>query len=265
MRTKIIAEVGANHGGDMDLARDMIAAAADAGVDYVKFQSWQAETLPPGDPNFDRHKKAQLSDDDHVELKEECDRCGVNFLTTCFDKDRVEFLSGLGLQTIKVASPDVGSVTMLKALREAFPHMIVSTGMAPESDVHAAVAALEGHNFTLLHCVSLYPTPSHRVNMARMDWLRTLCPSVGFSDHTMGTYAAKLAIARGADFVEKHFTIDRNLPGKDQAVSAVPHEIREIVAYAEEVEHLMGDAHPSLSDEEERLRGIYVGKWGDNR
>ena len=265
MRTKIIAEVGANHGGDMALARDMIAAAAEAGVDFVKFQSWQAEALPPGDPNFDRHSKAQLSDDAHVELMEECTRCGVEFLTTCFHKSRVEFLGSLGLGTIKVASPDVGSVAMIAMLREAFPHVIVSTGMAPESEIHGAVAALEGHDFTLLHCVSLYPTPSHLVNMARMDWLKTLCPSVGFSDHTMGTNAGKLAIARGAAYLEKHFTIDRHLPGKDQQVSGVPHEFRELVAYAEEVEHMSGDAHPSLTDEEERLRGIYVGKWGDNR
>jgi sialic acid synthase SpsE len=265
VRTKIIAEVGANHGGDMDLAKEMIRVAAAAGCDFVKFQSWQAETLAPGDPNFDRHKKAQLSDDAHRELIECCLEHGTQFLTTCFDHRRVEFLGSLGLSTIKVASPDCGSTRMLTMLRDAFPHVIVSTGMTPEEDVIAAAETLSGHDFTMLHCVSLYPTPTHKVNMARMSWLRTLCPSVGFSDHTMGTPAARLAIAMGADVVEKHFTSDRNLPGKDQAVSGTPHEFRELVAYAEEVELLMGEAHPSLSDEEERLRGIYVGKWGDNR
>ena len=265
MRTRIIAEVGANHGGDMGLARDMIAAAAEAGVDFVKFQSWQAETLAPGDPNFDRHKKAQLSDDDHVELMEECARCGVEFLTTCFDRGRVEFLAGLGLSTIKVASPDVGSLSMIRELCVRFDHVIVSTGMAPESEVAAAAEVVAAHGGTMLHCVSLYPTPSQLVNLARMDWLRTLCPSVGFSDHSMGTAAGRLAIARGAAFLEKHFTVDRFLPGKDQAVSGTPHEFRELVAYAEEVEHLMGVARPELTDEEQRLRGIYVGKWGDNR
>lgn len=265
MRTRIIAEVGANHGGDLGLAREMIAAAAGCGVDYVKFQSWQAERLAPGDPNFERHAKAQLSDAAHRELLACCRDHGVEFLTTCFDWRRVDFLASLGLRSIKVASPDCGSRRMLQALRDAFPHVIVSTGMTPEEDVRAAAETLAGHDFTLLHCVSLYPTPSHRVNMARMDWLRTLCPSVGFSDHTMGTPAGRLAIARGAAYLEKHFTIDRNLPGKDQAVSGLPHEFRELRAYADEVATLMGEAHPALSEEEERLRGIYVGKWGDNR
>ena len=265
MRTKIVREVGANHGGDVGLAKEMIAVAADSGCDVVKFQSWQAQRLAPGDPNFERHSRAELSDDAHRELIECCQDHGVTFLTTCFDWRRADFLASLGLETIKVASPDCGSIRMLRILRERFPHLIVSTGMTPDADVLAAAAALEGHDFTFLHCVSLYPTPSHKVNLARMDWLRTLAPSVGFSDHTMGTVAPKLAIARGAAYVEKHFTTDRNLPGKDQAVSGLPHEFRELRAYAEEVATMMGEAHPALSEEEERLRGVYIGKWGDNR
>ncbi len=265
MRTRIIAEVGANHGGDIELAKEMIRVAAGCGVDFVKFQSWRAETLPPGDPNFERHQAAQLSDDDHLALIEECARCGVECLTTCFDTGRVEFLCGLGLSHIKVASPDVGSTRMLEMLAGKFPHVIVSTGMAPDEEVVAAAKILRGHSFTLLHCVSLYPTPSERVNLRRMDWLRTLADSVGFSDHSMGTAAGRLAIARGAEYLEKHFTIDRRLPGRDQTVSGVPHEFQELAAYSREVEHLMGDERPELSETELGLREIYVGKWGENR
>ena len=154
---------------------------------------------------------------------------------------------------------------MLELLAERFSHLIVSTGMAPDDEVIAAAKTLQGHPFTMLHCVSLYPTPSQRVNLSRMDWLRTLCPSVGFSDHSMGTAAGKLAIARGADYLEKHFTSDRKLPGKDQTVSGVPHEFQELSAYAREVEHLLGEERPELSETELSLREIYVGKWGDNR
>jgi N,N'-diacetyllegionaminate synthase len=265
MRTRIIAEVGANHGGDLDLAKKMIAVAADCGVDFVKFQSWQARTLAPGDPNFERHQTAELSDDDHRALIDECRRHGVAFLTTCFDVARADFLATLGLTHIKVASPDVGSTRLLTALAERFEHVIVSTGMAPEIEVVAAAETLAGHDFTLLHCVSLYPTPSEKVNLLRMDWLRTLAPSVGFSDHSMGTAAARIAISRGADYVEKHFTVDRGIPGKDQAVSGVPHEFRELVAHAEAVEHFLGTARPELTEEELGLREVYVGKWGDNR
>jgi len=265
MRTRIIAEVGANHGGDLGLAFEMIVAAAEAGADFVKFQSWRVDTLRPGDPARERHAPAELSDDDHVKLMEECDRCGIAFLTTCFDHARADFLAGLGLTHIKVASPDVGSSRMLGVLAERFPHLLVSTGMATDEEVIAAAETLTGKDFTLLHCVSLYPTPTERVNLARMGWLRTLAPSVGFSDHTMGTAAPKLAIALGAEYVEKHFTIDRGLPGKDQAVSALPFEIREIVACAEAVETMMGTEHPELSEREHEMRGLYIGKWGDNR
>ncbi|MFP4586329.1 MAG: N-acetylneuraminate synthase family protein [Desulfococcaceae bacterium] len=266
-RAQIIAEVGANHGGDMALAERMIAAAAQAGADWVKFQSWRAETLPADYPAEDvaYYEKCGLSDEDHHRLIRACADNGVRFLTTCFDRGRVDFLSNLDLDAIKVASPDLGGRSLLRDLRSRFPRLIVSTGMAHDEEVFQAAETLAGADYTFLHCVSLYPTPPERVNMARMDWLRTFTPSVGFSDHTLGTEAAKLAIARGADFVEKHFTISRDLPGRDQAVSAEPDEIKEIADYAKAVAERMGTAHPGLTDTERELRGRYIGKWGDNR
>ncbi len=265
MRTRIIAEIGANHNGDMALAEAMIAAAAEAGADYVKFQSWQAKNLKPGDPNYARHKRTELSDEDHHRLMEACSKSGVKFLTTCFDMGRVDFLASLGLETIKVASPDCGSLPLIAALRERFPHLIISTGMTPTDEVIKTGELLKGTNFTFLHCTSLYPTPEDRVNLARMDWLRRFTPSVGYSDHTLGTTAAMLAIARGADFVEKHFTLSRCLPGKDQRVSCQPDELRDICAFAKSVERMMGSPDPGLTAEERQLRSIYVGKWGNNR
>lgn len=266
-RTQIIAEVGANHGGDMDLAERMIEAAARAGADWVKFQSWRAETLPADYPAEDvaYYEKCQLSDEDHRRLIRTCGQNGVRFLTTCFDRGRIDFLAGLDLEAVKVASPDLGSLGMLRELRIRFPRLVVSTGMAHDEEVFQAAEALAGADYTFLHCVSLYPAPPERVNLARMDWLRTFTPSVGFSDHTLGTEAAKLAIARGADFVEKHFTLSRDLPGRDQAVSAEPGEIREIADFARAVAERMGSAHPGLTETERELRGRYIGKWGDNR
>lgn len=265
MRAQIIAEIGANHGGDMALAEAMIRSATQCGADYVKFQSWQAKNLKRGDPNHDRHARTELSDDDHYRLMGVCEENGVQFLTTCFDLGRVDFLAGLGLKTIKVASPDCGSLSLIKRLRERFDHLIISTGMTPEEEVVRTGDILKGTSFTLMHCVSLYPTPLERINMARMDWLRQLTSSVGFSDHSMGTAAARLAIARSAEFLEKHFTLSRHLPGKDQTISCEPHELHEICECARETEKLMGEPHAELSDEELQLRQIYVGKWGDNR
>jgi pseudaminic acid synthase len=153
----------------------------------------------------------------------------------------------------------------LKELRKRFDHLIVSTGMSYDNEIEETAALLKDTSFTFMHCVSLYPAPLEAVNMARMDWLRTFTPSVGFSDHTMGTPAPMLAIARGAVFVEKHFTLSRYLPGRDQAISCEPHEFRQIADYALLAEQMVGQAHPGLSEKEIQLRAPYIGKWGDNR
>jgi sialic acid synthase SpsE len=269
MRTRLIAEIGANHLGDMQLADAMIRAAAQAGADMVKCQSWQARKLRKDFPDYtaayERHRRTELSDADHHRLIDVCRRHGVEFLTTCFDLERVDFLASLGLKTIKVASPDCGSLALLERLMERFEHLIISTGMSTDEEVLAMVERTCGHSVTVLHCVSLYPTPLERVNMSRMVWLRSLGVPAGFSDHTLGTEAAKLAIALGAEVVEKHFTTSRTLPGKDQTVSGEPEEFAEIRRWAEAVERMQGTAHPGLSPEEAAMRQVYVGKWGDNR
>lgn len=265
MRTRIIAEAGANHNGDIELAKEMIRVAANCGADYIKFQSWQSKNLKLGDPNYERHRKSELSDADHLILMEECARSGIQFLTTCFDIGRIEFLASLGLKTIKIASPDCGSAKMISLMKDVFEHLIISTGMSYDQEVEKTAKLLMGYSYTFLHCVSLYPTPLDKVNIARMDWLRQFTPSVGFSDHTLGTEAAKLAIARGTSFVEKHFTLDRGLPGKDQAISVEPAEIKELVEFAAQTEMMMGMERPTLSADEEKMRQIYIGKWGDNR
>jgi sialic acid synthase SpsE len=265
-RTQLIAEIGANHAGDMELAVRMIEAAAASGAHWVKFQSWRADTLREGSahPSYGWYQQAQLSDDDHRRLIAACESNGVHFLTTCFDLQRVSFLASLGLTTIKVASPDLASHQLLAELRSHFDHLIVSTGMSYDTEVQATAALLKDTSFTFMHCVSLYPTPLEAVNMERMDWLRTFTPSVGFSDHTQGTEAPMLAIARGAAFVEKHFTLSRYLPGKDQVISCEPHEFRRIADYAALAEQMMGTPHPPLSETEQNLRTAYIGKWGNN-
>jgi sialic acid synthase SpsE len=268
-RTTIIADISSNHMGDMAIARAMIEAAAKAGVDCVKFQSWRADSLRKDftdyEATFARHKKTQLSDDDHRMLIEHCKANRVDFLTTCFDLSRVDFLGSLGLKRIKVASPDCGSVSLLKALMKKFSQLIVSTGMTPEADVRKAVEVTRGHDVVFLHCMSMYPTPPEHANLRRMDWLKSLGVRVGSSDHGLGTAAGIVAIARGAEFLEKHYTLSRNLPGKDQAMSMELSEFAELVRFRDAVQLMDGVENPPLSAEEQRLRTIYVGKWGDNR
>jgi len=269
MRTKIIADIGANHMGDMAVAEALVRAAAEAGVDTVKFQSWRADRLRPDFPDYEaayrRHRRTELSDEDHRRLIGLCRDCGVEFLTTCFDLGRVDFLAGLGLRSIKVASPDSTSFRLLDRLLERFEHVIISTGMTPDEELDRLLDHVRGRNVTILHCVSLYPTPPERVNLERMLRIREQGFRAGFSDHSLGTEAGRLAIALGAEILEKHITLSRRLPGKDQAISTTPEEFRELADWARTVERLRGTAQPGLSPAEEELRRIYVGKWGDNR
>lgn len=265
MMTKIIVEAGSNHAGDMGIAKRMIKVAAECGADYIKFQSWQAKNLKPDNPNYERHKMAELSDDDHYTLINECKKQGIKFLTSCFDIDRVDFLASLGLESIKVPSPEFSSLRMIKLLKEKFNHLILSTAAVTEEEIEETVAVLKGSNFTLLHCVSIYPLPPGKTNLARMNWLRKYTPSVGFSDHSLGSDLAKVAIAMGAQYLEKHFTIDKSLPGKDQSISSEPQVIKEIVEYARYVEKVSGKEKYGLCSEEIEFRKQYVGKWGNNR
>ncbi|HMK46239.1 MAG TPA: N-acetylneuraminate synthase family protein [Methanocella sp.] len=265
-RTKIIAEAAANHNGDIRIMKDMIRVAKESGADYIKFQSWLSNNLITDDSsNRQYYKEREVLDETHFVLRDECRSQGIKFLTTCFDIGRIDFLKQLGLTEIKVASPDLGSSAMIEKLRDNFDHLIISTGMSYGDEVRQTASIMKGRNFTLLHCISLYPTPPEKVNMARMDWLRQFTPSVGFSDHTFGTAAAKIAIARGADYVEKHFTLDRSLPGRDQPLSAEPAELKEICDFARTTETMMGDGRVDLFEDECPARKKFVGRWGNNK
>lgn len=265
-KTEIVADIGSNHMGNIELAEAMIRGAAEIGIDTVKFQSWQARKLRKNFPDYDatyaRHKKTELSDEAHKHLIEICEEVGVNFLTTCFDTERAEFLASLGLERIKVASPDCANFRLLDVLMDNFKQLIISTGMSTDDEVLRMIEHVRGHDTVILHCVSLYPTPINSVNLNRMFWLREQGLRVGFSDHSVGTEAAKLAIALGAEIVEKHFTFSRYLPGKDQSMSTTPEEFRELVTWAGLVPEIMGKPRPIPSEEELKLREIYQGKWG---
>lgn len=254
--------------GNIELAKAMIRSAAEIRIDTVKFQSWQARKLRNNFPDYDatyaRHKKTELSDEDHKRLIKICEEVGVNFLTTCFDTERAEFLASLGLERIKVASPDCANFRLLDVLMDNFKQLIISTGMSTDDEVLQMIEYLRGRDVVILHCVSLYPTPINSVNVSRIFWLREQGVRVGFSDHSLGTEAAKLAIALGAEIVEKHFTLSRHLPGKDQMMSTTLEGFQEIVTWTRLVPEIMGKPHPSLSEEELRLREVYRGKWDDN-
>lgn len=265
MRTLIIAEAATNHLGDLGRALEMVDAAADLGCDFIKFQSWQARNLRPDDPGLEFHRQRELSDDAHLKLLDRCESRGIRFLTSCFDAGRIPFLKSLGLSTIKIASPDCGSLPFLRQVRAAFDEVILSTGMSYDGEVADAARILRSGSFCLLHCVSLYPTPADQVHLARMDWLREFSPRVGYSDHSLGTEAGKLAIARGAVYVERHFTLERDPNDRFSAMAGTPDEFAELVQYARDVERLMGSATRPLSRAEEEARTVWIDRRGRNR
>jgi sialic acid synthase SpsE len=153
---------------------------------------------------------------------------------------------------------------MLEALRRRFRHVIVSTGIGTDEEVRTAAGWLADGEFTLLHCVSLYPTPPELVNLRRMEWLRQFTPSVGWSDHTEDLDAARLAIAAGASYVEKHYCLGRTGPGRVTSWDATPEEFAELVAYARHVETLMGSPDAVHTQEVASARSRFIGRWGDN-
>lgn len=263
--TKIIADACCNHLGDMRIAEAMVKAAASVGVDICKFQAFSADKLNPAWPDYeqarDYYRKLQFGRDEFKHLKEFCEDSGVEFLCTAFDVDAAKMIASLGCRTVKIGSPDCGNWPLIDECLDHFHHVIISVGMATESEFTQLTNFVDYGNLedriTVLHCVSEYPLPLAKVNMSRMLRLKDRGIPYGFSDHTQGTEAAKLAICLGAAYVEKHLTLSRCLPGKDQQMSTTPEEFDEIVRWRNQVQMMM---RPGETEVEPANRQ-YIGRW----
>ncbi len=273
-RTKIIAEACANHLGDPKIQEEMIWAAAEVGADYIKFQSWQASTNQRG--QGEAMAAFELSDDDHYRLREVAKKAGIGFSTTVFDRSRVTFVASLDLDFIKVASPDCGSMGLLQDVAGKFPKVIISTGMSQNGEIleSSQIVQRGGSQVAFLHC--MYPLVDGAFHIRRMQLLREYASEVGLSDHSAGTdlRASKLAIALGADWIERHFILNRSINAKDAPVSIDVKGLRELVEAADnptsqfelcrQHSELLGDFQPNLSEKVTELRSFYRGRWGDN-
>jgi len=268
----ILAEIGINHGGDPGLARDMIDAAKLCGANGVKFQSFRAGDLVDKDASGEYYKlfkQVELSGKDHESLFKYCTKKGIDFLSTPFDFRMVDMLVDLGVGAIKVASGDLTHYPLLKHIASKGMPVILSTGMSYISEVDEARRLLYDSGcpgMVLLHCVSRYPTAPKDLNLLSMIHLAdTFDEPVGFSDHSVGYIAAITAAALGASFIEKHFTLDKNLPGPDHKLSADPAEMKELVKGVRYAEKALGDGVKQPTAEELRdrhlgRRGIYAAK-----
>ena len=260
MHTFVIAEAGVNHNGDMALARALVDVAAEARADAVKFQTFAVDRLVTrsaataeyqrralgGEPSqYEMLARLELSPADHEMLLAHCARRGIEFMSTPFDPESARFLKRLGVRRIKISSGDVTNLPMLEVVGALGLPVILSTGMADLDEVGAAVATLRAAGTTdlaLLQCVSNYPADPALTNLRVMDtFARAFGTPVGLSDHSPGTAVAIAAAALGAAYVEKHFTLDRALPGPDHQASLLPDELRGLVQAIREVEAAMGD------------------------
>jgi N-acetylneuraminate synthase/N,N'-diacetyllegionaminate synthase len=255
----VIAEAGVAHFGDMDLARQLVDLAADAGADVFKTQVFDVDRLIASEmPEWrDRLRPRNLTLPQFQELKARCDDRGLLFMATAHDESRLPWLEALQVPAIKVGSGERGNPRFLTRLAQLGKPMIVSTGMYGEADVTEALAACAAGGCTdvaLLHCNTSYPTPPADVNLAAMDRLAELFPGpVGYSDHTVDHLAVLAAVARGAEVIEKHITILRDVPNaQDWKVSAGPEDLARLVADIRRVEAMLGDGakQPSPSEAE---------------
>jgi N-acetylneuraminate synthase/N,N'-diacetyllegionaminate synthase len=252
----VIAEAGVNHNGDIDQAVKLIHAAADAGADYVKFQTFKADNIvskgakkaqyqkeTTGDSGqYEMLKQLELSEEDHFFLQKQAINRGIKFFSTAFDVDGLDFLFKMGFDRFKVPSGEITNYPYLKRLAEFGKPVIISTGMADMEEIAAAVdvvlsGSLTKKDITVLHCNTQYPTPMEDVNLKAMNTIgRELGVQVGYSDHTLGIEVPIAAVGCGATVIEKHFTLDRQLPGPDHRASLEPDELKAMVSGIRNIE-----------------------------
>lgn len=271
-KTLIIAEAGVNHNGSIETAKQLIDVAAEAGVDYVKFQTFKAAKLvtksaaraeyqntntKDTDSQYEMLKKLELSEADHFELMAYCQTKDIKFLSTGFDLESLQFLADIGITLAKIPSGEITNLPYLEKVSELYSEFILSTGMADLQEVKDAYQVLidsgvKSENITILHCNTEYPTPMGDVNLRAMLHIeKELGTAVGYSDHTLGIEVPIAAVALGATVIEKHFTLDRNLTGPDHLASLEPQELKAMVTAIRNIEKAIsgsGIKEPSPSE-----------------
>jgi N,N'-diacetyllegionaminate synthase len=232
---KIIAEIGWNHCGDMTLAKQMIKAAADNGATYAKFQTWSVNRLKQGPWDTDGRREiyidAELTKDKHAELIEYCKTCGIEFLSSVFSIPDAQLLHELGVREVKIPSFESRNIDLIKYCDASFTTVYMSTGTSTYEEIRSNTKFMTNANWYLLHCVSSYPCLPENANIHRMIELSKLGYDIGYSDHIEGVESAKVAVMLGATVIEKHFTIDNELPGRDNKFAILPKDLKALHSF----------------------------------
>ncbi len=271
----IIAEAGVNHNGSIEIARQLVDKAVEAGVDIIKFQTFKSEKLvsksarqaeyqkknigkKSDDSQLSMLKKLELSEQDHVELMAYCKQKGIKFFSTAFDMDSIDYLHSLNMGLWKIPSGEITNYPYIKKIAQYGEPVILSTGMCEMDDISAAVSVLlkygvKREQITILHCNTEYPTPYEDVNLRAMNTIKDeFNVNVGYSDHTKGIEVPIAAAALGASVIEKHFTLDRNMEGPDHKASLEPYELKAMVSAIRNIEKAVGGDGTKHVSESER-------------
>ena len=271
----IIAEIGANHNGDMTLAKKMIDSAKSCGCDAVKFQSWTPDSLIARE-EYDRNQhyddspkkhfgslkamveKYYLRPEQHIELKQYCNSMGIEFCSSSFSKNEADLLEKMKVPFYKVASMDINNLSFLEYIARKRKPVLLSTGMASLSEIETAIKTIErteNREIILLHCISIYPPVYEDINLNNIPMLRQAFGyPVGFSDHTIGVSIPLASVVLGSCLIEKHFTLDKDLPGWDHEISADPHEMKTIIEESKQICKAMGVSCRIVSEAEEQKK-----------
>ena len=269
----IIAEAGVNHNGSLEIAKKLVDSAADAGVDIIKFQTFNSKNLVSKSARMAEYqqkntghdesqyamlKKLELSVDNHLELIRHCNERGIRFFSTAFDMESIDFLHSLHMGLWKIPSGEITNYPYLKKIASYQEPVILSTGMCNLKDIEASLEVLlkEGckkQDITILHCNTEYPTPYSDVNLrAMLEIEKKFGTRVGYSDHTNGIEVPIAAVAMGACVIEKHFTLDRNMEGPDHKASLEPNELKKMVESIRNIESALGTGHKIVSPSEKK-------------
>jgi len=275
MSVFVIAEAGVNHNGSLELAKKLVDAAKDAGADCVKFQTfvsknivsknavkaeYQKQQTEPQESQQDMLKKLELSFDEFVELNEYCKSKSIEFMSTAFDFESIDFLDSLEMGTWKIPSGEITNLPYLIKVAKLNKPVILSTGMSTMEDIRSAVEIIKENgvsDLTILHCTTEYPTPFEDVNLKAMNTIREeFNVNIGYSDHTKGIEVPIAAVALGATVIEKHFTLDRNMEGPDHKASLEPNELKAMVDSIRHIELALGNGMKQPAESEKKNMAV---------
>jgi len=264
-KIKIIAEIGWNHCGDMELAKQMAKAAQESGATYAKYQTWSVSRLKPGswdnDGRREIYEKAELTKENHIDLINYCNNIGISFLSSVFSIADAKLLVDLGCREVKIPSFESRNIDLISFCDSNFEKVFMSTGTSTLNEIKNSINYFKKADWTLMHCVSTYPAEYRIANIPKMIRLSKLYNKVGYSDHIQGIESAKIAISFGASVIEKHFTTDNNLPGRDNRFAILPNEMSELSKYISYREDMLVDHGDGFSSKELDSRNNYAGRF----